>query len=52
MTDIGLMHYYLGMEAWQDDGLIFVGQCRYARDTLRRFHMDGCRPMATPMITN
>ena len=21
MTDLGLMHYYLGMEVWQEDGM-------------------------------
>jgi hypothetical protein len=52
MTDMGLMHYFLGLEVWQEDGHIFVGQGRYAGDILRRFCMDGCRPMATPMITN
>eukprot|EP00253_Pinus_taeda_P034944 PITA_34944 len=52
MTDMGLMHYFLGLEVWQEDGHIFVGQGRDARDTLRRFCMDGCRFMATPMITN
>ena len=25
MKDIGLMHYYLGLEAWQESGHIFLG---------------------------
>jgi hypothetical protein len=25
MKDIGLMHYFLGMEVWQEDGDIFLG---------------------------
>ena len=52
MTDIGLMHYYLGMEVWQEPGHIFLGQGKYAADILRRFQMEDCRPMCTPMITN
>ena len=37
MTDIGLMQHYLGMEVWQGPGHIFLGQGKYAVDTLRRF---------------
>ena len=52
MTDLGLMHYYLGMEVWQEDGHVFLGQGKYAADILKRFWMEECRPMSTPMITN
>ena len=48
MTDIGLMHYFLGLEVWQEPGHIFLGQGKYAVDILRRFQM----AMSTPMITN
>ena len=33
-------------------GHIFLGQGKYAVDILRRFRMEDCRPMLTPMITN
>jgi hypothetical protein len=52
MSDIGLMHYFLGMEVWQEDGHIFLGQGKYTADILSRFQMEDCRPMSTPMITN
>ena len=52
MTDIGLMHYFLGLEVWQEPGHIFLGQGKYAVDILRRFRIKDCRPMSTPMITN
>ena len=52
MTDLGLMHYYLGMEVWQEDGHVFLGQGKYAANVLKRFQMEDCRPMSTPMITN
>ena len=52
MTNIGLMHYFLGMEVWQEDGHVFLRQGRYDADVLKRFHMTDCRPMSTPMITN
>jgi len=49
---MGLMHYFLGLEVWQEDGHIFIGQGKYAGDILRRFYIEGCKSMATPMITN
>jgi hypothetical protein len=26
MKDIGLMHYFMGMEVWREDGHVFLGQ--------------------------
>eukprot|EP00253_Pinus_taeda_P017848 PITA_17848 len=52
MKDLGRMHYFLGLEVWQQKGEIFLGQGRYATEILKRFKMEDCRPMATPMITN
>jgi hypothetical protein len=52
MKDIGLMHYFLGLEVWQEPGHIFLGQGKYVVDILKRFQMEDCRPMSTPMITS
>jgi len=41
-----------GLEAWQKNGEIFLGQGRYATDILKRFKMQDWRPMTMPMITN
>jgi hypothetical protein len=30
MKDLGLMHYYLGLEVWQKRGEAFLGQGNYA----------------------
>eukprot|EP00253_Pinus_taeda_P026897 PITA_26897 len=51
MKDIGLMHYFLGLEVWQEEGHFFLGQGKYIVDILGRFHMEDCKPMSTPMIT-
>jgi hypothetical protein len=48
MTDIGLMHYFLGLEVWEEPGHIFLVQGKYA--CVRRFQMEDTRPMTTPMI--
>jgi hypothetical protein len=52
MSDIRLMHYFLGMEVWQEEGHIFLEQGKYVADILSRFQMEDCRPMSTPMVTN
>ena len=33
MKDLGRMHYFLGLEVWQQKGEIFLGQGRYATET-------------------
>eukprot|EP00253_Pinus_taeda_P016452 PITA_16452 len=45
-------HYFLGLEVWQHNQEIFLGQGRYATEILKIFRMEDCRPMATQMITN
>ena len=52
MKDMGLMHYFLGMEVWQKDGEVFMSQGKYANEILRCFHMDKCKPMQTPLDGN
>jgi hypothetical protein len=52
MSDIGLMHYFLAMEVWQEEGHIFLGQGKYVADILSIFQMEDSRPMSTPMVTN
>jgi len=52
MKDMGLMHYFLGLEVWQDDGGLFVYQGKYANEILQIFCMDRFKPMETPLATN
>ena len=52
MKDIGMMHYFLGLNVWQRPRKIFLGQGKYAIKILKRFRMEDYKPMATPMITN
>jgi hypothetical protein len=52
MKDLGLMHYFLGLEVWQREGEIFLGQGKYTIEILKRFGMEDCKTMTTPMITN
>ena len=43
MKDIGLMHYFLGLEVWQRHKEIFLGQGKYTIDILKRFGMLECK---------
>ena len=52
MKDLGLMHYFLGLEVWQKDGQIFFGQGKYVVEILKRFGMQDCRARATSMVSN
>jgi hypothetical protein len=52
MKDLGLMHYFLGLEVWQKHVEILLSQSKYAVDVFRRFGMMDCKSMTTPMISN
>eukprot|EP00253_Pinus_taeda_P028983 PITA_28983 len=49
MKDLGLLHYFLGLEIWQRSGGLFVSQGKYAREILEKFNMHGCKPVDTPL---
>jgi hypothetical protein len=48
MTDLGFLHYFLGLQVLQTNEAIFLSQSKYACDLLRRFHMDDCKPTPSP----
>ena len=49
MTDLGLMSYFLGMEVKQSNDGIFICQQKYAKEILKKFHMESCKSTSTPM---
>jgi hypothetical protein len=51
IKDLGLMHYFLGLEVWQSPGRIFLNQEKYVVEILKRFDMLECKSMNTPMET-
>ena len=52
IKDMGIFHYFLGLEIWQRDGEIFVSQGKYAKEILRKFHMEVKKPMETRLAGN
>ncbi|KAH9752737.1 hypothetical protein KPL71_014822 [Citrus sinensis] len=49
MTDIGLMAYYLGIEVKQKEEDIFISQESYAKEIIKKFKMNDCKPISTPV---
>ena len=52
MKDLGMMHYFLGMEVWQNADGIFLGQGKYAVEILKRFGMLDYKAITTPTTSN
>ena len=48
MSDLGMMHYFLGIEVVQLANGIFISQKKYVQDILDRFQMKDCNPVSTP----
>ncbi|TXG59678.1 hypothetical protein EZV62_014251 [Acer yangbiense] len=46
---LGLMSYFLGIEVSQTDDGIFLCQKKYVGDVLKKFKMEGCKPILTPV---
>jgi hypothetical protein len=44
-TDLGIMHYFLGLEVWQSPERIFLNQGKYAFEILKRFDILECKSM-------
>nr|DAD23353.1 TPA_asm: hypothetical protein HUJ06_024816 [Nelumbo nucifera] len=52
LSDLGLMHYFLGIEINQEEEGNFISQKKYIENLLKKFKMEGCKTVATPLITN
>eukprot|EP00253_Pinus_taeda_P006635 PITA_06635 len=52
MTDLGYVHYCLGIKVTEHLKSIFLSQKKYIGDLLNRFGMKECNPLTTPMEKN
>lgn len=52
MTDMGRLHYFLGMEVLYDNGNIILSQRKYMRNLLEKFRMTQCNTVSTPRNTD
>lgn len=47
MTDLGLLHFFLGLQVIQSSDGIFIYYKKYALDMLQHFGMLDCKPTPT-----
>ncbi|XP_071696967.1 uncharacterized mitochondrial protein AtMg00810-like [Rutidosis leptorrhynchoides] len=52
MSDLGLIHYFLGMKINQQTSGVYISQKKYASDMLKRFNMFSCKPVTSPFVLN
>ncbi|KAJ9546696.1 LOW QUALITY PROTEIN: hypothetical protein OSB04_019239 [Centaurea solstitialis] len=52
MSDLGLLHHFLGIAVTRQGNSLFLGQTQYARDILHRENMTNCKPCHAPVDTN
>lgn len=51
MTDLGNLNFFLGVSITWDANGMFLSQCKYALDILKRANMLNCKPVHTPTDT-
>ncbi|KAL0359588.1 UNVERIFIED_CONTAM: hypothetical protein Sangu_0808200 [Sesamum angustifolium] len=51
MSDLGLMHFFLGIEINQEKEGIFICQRKYTETLLKKFKMESCKTVTTPLVT-
>jgi hypothetical protein len=52
MKDLGMIHYFLGLEVWQRIDEIFLSQGKYIVEKLKKFELLNLKRMATSMVMN
>jgi hypothetical protein len=52
MSLLGELSFFLGLQIRQSNQGIFISQTKYIREMLKRFGMEDCKPIITPMQTN
>ncbi|CAL2234198.1 unnamed protein product [Prunus armeniaca] len=50
MTDLGLLHHFLGMGVIQSESSIFLHQKKYASTLLNKFGLTECKYVSTPLV--
>ena len=52
MSIIGELSYFLGLQVNQLKNGIFILQIKYVKEMMKKFTMEDCKPMSTPMMTS
>jgi hypothetical protein len=51
MSMLGELSFFLGLQISQSSKGIFISQTKYIKEMLKKFRMEDCAPVSTPMIT-
>ena len=51
MSLLGELTFFLGLQISQRAKGIFITQTKYIKEMLKKFQMEDCKPVSTPMIT-
>ena len=52
IIDLGLMHYFLRIEISQREDRIVISQKRYTKSLIKKFKIEGCKIITTPLDNN
>ena len=52
MIDLGMVHYFLGIEVMQSSDGIFISHKKYALEILDMFKISNCNSVSTPIDLN
>ncbi|KAK8937455.1 hypothetical protein KSP39_PZI012258 [Platanthera zijinensis] len=52
MTDLGSLHFFLGIQVTRDNNSLFLSQKNYVADIINRAHLSNCNSVATPVDTH
>lgn len=52
MSDLGEMSYFLGLQFIQTSDFIYIQQSKYAKELLKKFQMEECKDVDTPLASN
>ena len=50
MSLLGVLNFFLGLQISQLDNGIFISHSKYIKEMLKKFIMEYCKPVSTPMI--
>ena len=48
---LGELSFFLGLQISQLKNGIFISKTKYVREMLKKFNMEDCQPVCTPIIT-
>jgi hypothetical protein len=49
MSLLGELNFFLGLQIIQSKRGVFIHQSKYVKDMLKRFQLEDCKPISTPM---